>query len=129
ITYDELEPYFDKFEKTMGISGEENELEPPRENPYPTPPLKKTKAMSLFERSAKNLGYHPYVIPSGTLSEQYTNPDGQTINACQYNAFCGSAGCEWGARASPITTVIPTAVDTGNYELRTNSLVTRILHE
>lgn len=129
ITYDELEPYYDKFEKTMGTSGENNENEPPRENDYPTPALKKTPAMALYEQAVTNLGYSPYVIPCGTISEEYENPDGQTLNGCQYNGFCGSFACEWGARASPITTVIPTAQATDNYELRTNSLVTRILHE
>ena len=129
ITYDELEPYFDKFEKTMGTSGERNDNEAPRENDYPTPPLKKTPAMALYEEAVKNLGYSPYVIPCGTISEEYENPDGQTLNGCQYNGFCGSFACEWGARASPVTTVIPTALATDNFDLKTNSLVTRILHE
>src|SRR5699024_7320683 len=58
ITYAELEPYYDKFEKTMGISGEDDPLGPPRSNPYPTPPLKKTAAMRLFEETTKKMGYH-----------------------------------------------------------------------
>jgi len=94
ITYDELEPYYDKFEKTMGISGERNDFEPPRENNYPTPPLKRTKAMSLFKEAAENLGFHPYSVPSGTVSEEYTNPDDQTLNACQYNGYCTFYACE-----------------------------------
>lgn len=129
ITYDELEPYYDKFEKIMGISGEEDPLAGERTNPYPTPPLHKTKGMRLFEEAARNLGYHPYAMPSGTVSEEYENPDGQTLNACQYNGFCTSYACEWGAKASPIITVIPTAQATGNFELRTNSRVTRVLYE
>lgn len=129
ITYDELEPYYDKFEKTMGISGEENELEPKRSNPYPTPPMMKTNLMKKFEESVSNLGYSPYVIPTGNVSEEYVNPDGQQLNACQYNGFCSNYACEYGARATPIVTVVPTAKETGNFELVTHANVTRVLHK
>ena len=38
ITYDELEPYFDKFEKTAGLSGEaKNPFAGKRSSDYPTP--------------------------------------------------------------------------------------------
>ena len=78
--------------------------------------------MKMFHEAAEKLGYHPFVVPTGTVSETYTNPDGETLNACQYCAFCGNYGCEYGAKADPIVTVIPTAKKTGNFELRTNSI-------
>lgn len=40
ITYDEIESYYDKFEKTIGVSGEPDPNYPERSNPYPNPPLK-----------------------------------------------------------------------------------------
>src|SRR5215207_9066866 len=53
VSYDELEPYYDKFEKLTGISGKAGNLrgkkieggnvfEGPRQNEYPNPPLAKT---------------------------------------------------------------------------------------
>jgi len=129
ITYDEIEPYYDKFEKTMGISGEIDPMAAERSNPYPTPPLKKTSAMQMFHEAAEDLGYHPFVIPGGNLSEMYVNPDGETINACQYCSFCSGFGCDFGAKADPVVTVIPTAQKTGNFELRTSSEVRRVLYE
>ena len=129
ITYDELEPYYDKFEKMAGISGEPDPLGPKRSNPYPNPPLKMSYPMKLFHEAATRLGYHPYVIPCGTVSQNYTNPDGETLNACQYCAFCGSYGCEYGAKADPVVTVIPTAKKTGNYEVRHHAYVRRVLHD
>src|SRR5699024_7226537 len=63
------------------------------------------------------------------LSEQYENPDGETIQACQYCGFCERFGCEYGAKSTPNVTVIPTAEKTGNFELRTESNVVEILHE
>ena len=112
-----------------GVSGEVDPLAGPRSIDYPTPPLKKLTQMKLFHEAAEKLGYHPYVVPTGNVSEAYTNPDGETLNACQYCAFCGNYGCEYGAKADPIVTVIPTAKKTGNFELRTNSIVTRILYD
>ena len=129
ITYDELEPYYDKFEKMAGISGEPDPNYPERSNPYPNPPLKKLASMRLFEEATKRLGYHPFVMPTGTVSQTYTNPDGQTLNACQYCGFCTNNYCEFAAKADPVLTVIPTAQKTGNFELRTHAKVTRIIHD
>src|SRR5699024_12600418 len=36
ITYDELLPYYEKFEATAGISGEQNPMGPERRKDYPT---------------------------------------------------------------------------------------------
>ncbi|MDY0406066.1 GMC family oxidoreductase [Virgibacillus sp. 179-BFC.A HS] len=129
ITYDELEPYFDKFEKMAGISGEENPLGPKRSDKYPTPPMKHSPQMKMFKDATKKLGYHPYTIPSANLSKPYTNPDGISRAACQYCSFCERFGCEYGAKADPVVTVIPVANKTGNFDLRTHSWVRRILHK
>ncbi|WP_431029960.1 GMC family oxidoreductase [Lysinibacillus sp. LZ02] len=128
MTYEELEPYFDKFEKTAGISGEnKNPHAGFRSSDYPTPPLKKTPILKRFEEAAKSLKLNPSMGPSANLSQAYTNPDGQTINACQYCGFCERFGCEYGAKSSPEITVIPTALATGNYEVRFNANVVEIL--
>src|SRR5690625_5134533 len=129
ITYDELEEYYDTFEKMAGTSGEEDPVGVPRSSDYPTGPMKETPPISLFKKAAQNLGYQPFQIPSGNLSETYENPDGQTINACQYCSFCMMYGCDFGAKSDPVVTVIPTAKETGNYELRTESYARRVLHK
>ncbi|WP_409342140.1 GMC family oxidoreductase [Paenibacillus sp. MBLB4367] len=131
ITYDELEPYFDKFEKMAGISGEpeQNPMVGKRSSPFPTPPMKKTPGIKMFEEAAKKLGYHPYMMPSANLSDNYTNPDGISRAACQYCSFCERFGCEYGAKADPVVTVLPVAEKTGNLELRTFSNVTKVLHD
>ncbi|ETP70220.1 GMC family oxidoreductase [Planococcus glaciei] len=129
MTYDEIEPYYDTFEKMAGISGETVELYGKRSNPYPTGPMLKTPIMNMFEKATKNLGYTPYIIPSGNLSESYENPDGISRAACQYCAYCENFGCEYGAKADPAVTVIPVAKKTGNLELRTHSNVIEILND
>lgn len=128
ITYEEIEPYYDKYEKMAGISGEDNPLGGKRSNPFPTPAMKKTEAMRLFDEATKKMGYHPYVQPSANLSENYTNPDGISRVACQYCGFCERFGCEYGAKAEPGVTVLPVAKATGNFEVRPHSEVRRILY-
>ncbi|MCL1698540.1 GMC family oxidoreductase [Lysinibacillus sp. BPa_S21] len=128
LTYDELEPYFDKFEKTAGISGDDkNPFSGKRSNPYPTGPMKMTPMLAQFEQAAKKLKLSPYMVPSANLSEVYKNPDGETINACQYCGFCERFGCEYGAKSSAEVTVVPTALKTNNFDLRYNSNVVEIL--
>ncbi|QDQ00521.1 GMC family oxidoreductase [Lysinibacillus fusiformis] len=130
LTYDQLEPYFDKFEKTAGISGEDkNPFAGKRANPFPTPPMKMTPMLEQFEKAAKNLKLSPYMVPSANVSEVYKNPDGETINACQYCGFCERFGCEYGAKSSAEITVVPTALKTGNFDLRFNSNVVEILKQ
>ncbi|MVP00415.1 GMC family oxidoreductase [Paenibacillus lutrae] len=130
ITYDQLEPYFDKYEKMAGISGEkeQNKMVGTRSAPFPTGPMKKTPAITMFEEASRKLGFNPYMIPSANLSENYTNPDGIARAACQYCSFCDRFGCEYGAKADPTVTVLPVAEKTGNLEIRTNANVIKILH-
>lgn len=137
VTYDELEPYFDRFEYVCGISGKAgnlqgrlreggNPFEGARGREYPTPPLPKTHAAHLFEETARGLGYHPFPRPSATLSEAYTNPDGQRLGRCIFCGYCERFGCEVNAKSSPHITVIPKALQSGRFELRTHQNVTRV---
>ncbi|MDB4866545.1 MAG: family oxidoreductase [Cohnella sp.] len=132
IKWEQIEPYFDKFEKMAGISGdaEQNLLVGKRSSPaYPTPPMKQTPSMKLFLDATTKMGYHPYNSPSANLSEPYKNPDGIERAACQYCAYCERFGCEYGAKADPVVTVIPVAEKTGNLEIRTHANVVKVLHK
>ena len=136
----ELEPYYDKFEYTAGISGkagnikgqvqkEGNAFEDPRSREYPLPPLIQNHASQLFTKTAKELGYHPFVRPTANASQPYTNPDGMKIGQCQYCGFCERFGCEANAKGSPLITVIPVALKNPNVELRTYTWVTKVLKD
>ncbi|PID24776.1 GMC family oxidoreductase [Sporosarcina sp. P7] len=129
ITYDEMEPYYDKWEKTAGTSGEPDPLGDKRSNDYPNPPMLASPAVKLFKETTKRMGYHPYQVASGNLSQAYTNPDGEKLNACMFCSYCTMYGCDFTAKSDPLATVIPTARKTGNCEIRTNSLVRRVLHK
>ena len=138
ITYDELEPYYDKFEYVAAVSGKAgnirgvmqpggNPFEAPRARDYPLPPLTPLLANEMFKKAAQDNGYHPFPRPSANASRAYTNPDGSRFGACQYCGHCQRFGCEANAKGSPHMTVIPIAMRSPNFELRTNTWVTKVL--
>lgn len=129
ITYDEIEPYYTKFEKMAGISGGDTPLRGKRSEDFPNPALEGTLMTDLFRDTTKEMDLDPFLIPAANNSQVYENTDGETIAACQYNGFCERFGCEYGAKASPNITVIPTAQKTGNFDLRTHSEVIEVLHK
>lgn len=129
ITYEEMEKYYDKWEKAAGISGEQDPLAPERKNEWPNPPLKETPPLKLFKDATKNLGLHPFQIAAGNMSEPYENPDGQKLNPCVYCSFCTRNGCDFTAKSDPLATVVPTALEHDNFELRTRAYVRRVLYD
>src|SRR5579872_4857035 len=137
ITYDELEPYFDRFEYQAAISGKAgnikgkiqpggNPFEGPRSREYPNPPMKMSYAGYLYHEAAKKLGYHPFIMPSANSTQPYKNPDGAQFGACVYCGYCERFGCEMFAKASPQLAVLPVALKTGKYELRTGCHVLKV---
>jgi gluconate 2-dehydrogenase alpha chain len=137
VTYDELEPHFDRIEYLCGVSGQAgnikgqilpggNPFEAPRSRPYPNPPMKETYFGAIFRKGVNELGYHPYPQPSSNMSQPYTNPEGIQLQQCVFCGFCERYACEHFAKASPQTTILPVLLNRPNYELRTNCEVLRI---
>jgi gluconate 2-dehydrogenase alpha chain len=137
VTYDELEPYYDRFEYLCGVGGKAgnikgqiqpggNPFEAPRAREYPNPPMKETYFGAIFRRGAESLGYHPYPQPSANMSRPYTNPLGLRLEHCVFCGFCERYACEHFAKASPQTIVLPLLLKNANYELRTSCEVLRI---
>jgi len=140
VTYDELEPFYTRVDKLLGVSGKAGNLkgekieggnifEGPRSDEYPTPPTKVPYFAALFRDAAKSLGYHPFPAPSATLSQAYTNPDGISRGGCTYCGFCGRFGCMVGAKAQPTTLLLPIIQKRKNVFVRTGAWVRRILFD
>jgi gluconate 2-dehydrogenase alpha chain len=140
VSYDELEPYYDKFEKLCGVSGKAGNLrgkivdggnvfEGPRQNEYPNPPLAKSLAGTIMDEASRSLGYHPFQAPSSNASETYTNPEGMTLGACEYCGHCERFGCEANAKASPNVCVLPALLADSKFELRTNAQVKELVYD
>jgi gluconate 2-dehydrogenase alpha chain len=137
ITFDDLEPYYDAFEYTAGISGKAgnikgqiqqggNPFEGPRSREYPNPPLQMSYAPTLFAKAAREMGYHPFPTPAATTSQAYTNPLGVTMGPCTYCGFCERFGCGNYSKSSPQSTILPALMRRSNFTVRTNSEVLKV---
>ncbi|GGF77396.1 GMC family oxidoreductase [Azorhizobium oxalatiphilum] len=137
ITYNDLEPYYDKFEYISGTSGRAgnikgqlqpggNPFEGPRSRGYPLPPLKDTAPTALFAKTANEMGYHAFPRPAGNASEAYVNPLGIAMGPCTYCGFCERFGCGNYSKASPQANVLPVLMRKSNFSVRTESEVLHI---
>lgn len=123
ITYEQLEPYYLRAEREIGVSGsvESNGSEPPRTAPLPLRPLRCHPLATAIERSAVSRGLRAVGTPRALLSEPW---DGRA--PCIYCRHCAGYGCEMGAKGSTSETLLPRAVATGRCEVRSGAMVREI---
>ena len=133
LSYADLEPYYDRAEYELGVSGKAGNLqgqkidggnvfEAPRKRDYPLPPLLVDQAGDRRSRPAtRKLGYHPFSTPRAILSQPYKGRPG-----CTYCGFCQAFGCHVGAKSSILVTKLPEADATGNFKLVTGAMCYRV---
>jgi gluconate 2-dehydrogenase alpha chain len=137
ITYDELEPYYDQFEHIYGIGGRAgnldgviqpggNPFEGSRSREFPNPPTTRTYAGTLFAEAVQAMGLEPFQNPTAAMTAAYTNLYRQHLGQCVRGGFCNSHGCAMGAKATPLTAVLPALAKHANFELRARANVLRI---
>jgi choline dehydrogenase-like flavoprotein len=124
ISYDDLEPYYEKAEWELGVSGDVsgNIFKAPRKKPLPMPPLSPNREYRILHPAAKRLGLHPFDIPMLRNTVPYNGR-----GPCMRCRWCVGFACEVDARSGTHNTVIPKALATGNCELRVECMVKEIL--
>jgi len=124
ITYQDLEPFYEKAEWEVGVSGDDsnNIFRPPRKRPLPMPPLPPNRSFQILEPAAKRLGLHPFHIPMLRNSVPYNGR-----GACMRCRWCVGFACEVNAKCGTQNTVIPRAIASGNCELRTECIAKEVL--
>jgi len=138
VTFEELEPHFDHFEKVCGVSGRAgnlrgqirpggNPFEGVRSDEFPNPPMPDIYSSQLFAKASIELGYKPFPMPAANSSRAYTNPYGVRMGPCNLCGFCERFGCYLYSKAAPQTTILPILAGRPNFEVRTDSQVTKIL--
>ena len=131
--YEELEPFYEKVEYSVGISGQAgnvkgsinkagNIFEGERQSEYPMRPLRSSPFTELMGDAARKLDWNPFQGPAAITSELY---DGRP--PCQYHGFCNKGGCHVQAKSSTAFTTIPKAIDSGNLDVVTFARVTNIV--
>jgi gluconate 2-dehydrogenase alpha chain len=134
VTYDDLEPHYDRWEKIAGIAGKAgvlngqkqpggNPFEGSRTADYPTPAMARSHWNEKFRETTEKMGLHPFPIPAGTIGAPYTNPLGVNLAPCTYCGFCGFYGCGNWSKSSPNACVIPALVLRKNFTLLTECTV------
>src|SRR5438477_6031047 len=132
LTYADLEPFYDRAEYELGVSGKAGNLggrkidggnifEAPRRREYPLPPLLADQSGLIFEEGAHKLGHHPFSTPRAILSQSYHGRP-----SCTYCGFCQAFGCHVGAKSSILVTKLPEADATGNFKLITGAMCYRV---
>src|SRR3984957_10390311 len=140
VSYDELEPFYDQFDRICGVSGKAGNLrgnkvaggnvfEGPRADEYPNTPIKSSNAGLMFGEAAKSLGYHPFPAPVAIASNAYTNPENVALGACEYCGFCNRIACETNAKASANSTILPALRLDPKFEIRTRTFVTKLNYD
>src|SRR5690348_12246052 len=124
ITYDDLEPFYEKAEYEIGVSGDYagTPFHGPRRRDLPMPPLPPNREFTILEPAAKRLGLHPFHLPMLRNSVPYNGR-----GPCMRCRWCVGFACEVDAKNGSQNTVIPTALATGNCELRTRCMAKEIL--
>jgi gluconate 2-dehydrogenase alpha chain len=132
ITYADLEPFYDRAEYELGVSGKAGNIggrkieggnihEAPRQRDYPLPPLLEDQSAVNFAAAAKKIGYHPFSSPRAILSQAYNGRPG-----CTYCGFCQAFGCHVGAKSSILVTKLPEAEASSNFKLVTGAMCYRV---
>ncbi len=124
ISYAGLEPYYEKAEWEIGVSGDDsgNPFKGPRKRPLPMPPLPPNREYETLKPAALRLGLHPFDIPMLRNSVPYNGR-----GACMRCRWCVGFACELDAKNGTQNTVIPKALATGNCELKTEAVAKEIL--
>lgn len=124
LDYNEMEPYFDKVEKIVGISGrvvDHSTLEPRSNANFPYPPLAENIASQWIDKAANKIGYMAVPVPRAILSV----PD-KKRSSCVYSNYCGSYGCSSDAKGSSRVALLNKALTTGNCSILPNSKVFKL---
>jgi choline dehydrogenase-like flavoprotein len=112
ITLQEMEPYYERAEDKMGVTGTHGIPRLPGNNNY-----------KVLAAGAKKLGYKEFHTGNMAINSQPRDNRG----SCQQIGFCFQ-GCKSGAKWSTLYTEIPKGEDTGRLEVRPNSQVLKIEH-
>ncbi|MDR1967423.1 MAG: GMC family oxidoreductase [Burkholderiaceae bacterium] len=113
LTRQELDPYYARAEKKLGVT---------RTNG--TPGLPGNNNFKIFHAGAAKIGYKR--VNTGHMAINSVAQDGRPH--CLQRGFCFQ-GCRVGAKWSTLYTELPHAIATGHAELRTEAHVAHIEHD
>ena len=124
ISYDDMEKYYEKVERVVGISGKVQEYEfsePRSTKDFPYAALQENKIVDLIDKSCKELNYKSIKTPRAIITKQKGHR-----NPCYYSNYCGSYPCSSGAKGSSRASLIKDALLTNNVTIIPNAFVIKL---
>jgi choline dehydrogenase-like flavoprotein len=124
ISYDDMEKYYEKVERLVGVSGEVQKyefMEPRSTKDFPYVALAENKIVNLIDKSCEELNYKSIKTPRAILTKQKDNR-----NPCYYSNYCGSYACSSGAKGSSRVSLIKDALLTNNVTIIPNAFVIKL---
>ena len=120
ISYEDLEPYYGKAEKALGVAGiADDPWASPRSTPFPLPGFAHSYSDEFFANACDRLGIAFNYLPQARNSIPYGNR-----SECR---ACGTCHvCPTGAKATTELTHIPQAEATGNAQVVTDVTALRL---
>jgi choline dehydrogenase-like flavoprotein len=125
ISYKEIEPYYDKAEEWIGVSGNRDGLPHLPDGKF-LPPMGLNCGEQILKKGAANMGI-PLIQPRVAMLTAL-KPHHQKYGRakCHYCGSCGN-GCTVGAMFNSLASTLPAAKATGRMTLRPNTIVRHIV--
>ena len=121
IRYRDISPYYDRVEELIGVFGgdDDSDVLPGSGHLMPAPAPRCAEV--LLKRAFANLRIPVVAMRRANLTRAHRG-----FPACHYCGACGD-GCDTASFFNSADHLIPFALETGNFEIRSNAVVARIL--
>jgi len=124
IDYKEIEPYYDRAEEFIGVSGASDNLWYLPNGKF-LKPMALTCGEQVLKRGSEKLGWPGITSRVAMLTEAKAHHRKSGRAPCHYCGHCGD-GCDVGAMFNSVASTLPVARATGKMTLRPNSVVRHI---
>ncbi len=124
ILYDDMEPFYEKVERIVGVSGEVTPYrfqEPRSTGDFPFPPTAEHPVSHYIDQACKRLSIVAVKTPRAIMSVGKGDR-----NACYYSNYCGSYGCSSGAKGSARAALLQPALKSNNLTIKTKCFVKKL---
>lgn len=124
ISYAVMEPFYEKVERVVGVSGEVTPfkfLEPRSTKNFPYPATKEHPISAYIDSVCAKLSIVAVKTPRAIISVE----KGER-SPCYYSNYCGSYGCSSGAKGSARAALLQPALQSGNLEIKTGCFVKKL---
>ncbi len=130
VRYKDIEPWYDRVEKFVGIAGNQDGLPQLPDGPHYLPAYEYNCAEEVLKSKLSSLYDNRHLIMGRTANLKTVTLEQAALGRgqCQSRHICHH-GCSYGAYFSSVSATVPAAKKTGNLTLLSDSIVTRVIYD